>query len=209
MSAKPLSHSFSLVLLICAASSNIAAAQDAENWALYDFTRTSYIEFDVTATADGEKQTGTTILEFVPKGAGQMTLNFKATLGESSAQFSTTAADDEVYGQAMIQMMMTPTAMPMMATMFAPFWGAVFVGRDMSVGAGWSFSDGTNDMSFKVESTCSQAGLQGKNVVWRQSGEVRAEACVNVEVPLPLAVSMKTDDGQQFEVTMKEYRSRP
>lgn len=192
--------------LLLGLGSTLAGAQEV--WQPYDFSNTRWIELQVAVSEDEETRTGTTILEFEPKGEGQVTLHFQATLGEMSSEFTTTAPEDELYSQAMMQMMMNPAGAPLMATMFAPFWGMFFVGRDMSVGAGWSFSDGETSMSFKVESTCSYAGREGKQVIWRENDELRADACISPGVPLPLALTLNTEEGERFEIEMTKYESR-
>ncbi len=125
-----------------------------------------------------------------------------------SGEFTTTAPQDEIYGQAMMQMMMTPAAAPMALTVFAPFMPMFFGGRDLSPDAGWTFNDGEHEFSFKVESACSHAGLDGRKIIWRVDGEVRSDACVNPDVPVPLAVTFRTDEGDLYQLEMKKYVSR-
>jgi hypothetical protein len=194
-----------LVALLCA-TATAAAAQ--EEWKPYDFSHTKYIALDVEVTRDGETQSGSSIMEFEDKGDGQLQVHVKGNLGETSAEFTTTAPQDQLQGYLAMQLGMSPLGPAMVATMFAPTWGMAFVGRDMSVGSEWSYSTGRESVSFKVEAECSYAGQDGKQVVWRQDGEIRVDTCISPSVPLPLAMYMKNEDGEVYRVEMKVYESR-
>ncbi len=194
------------VLFLCASVGG--RAQEPDTWKLYDFSDTRLVELELSVTENGGTQNGSVILEFEPRGDDRVTLRFRGEMGENSSEFSTTAAEDEIYGRAMVQMMMTPVGAPLMVTIFAPFWGIYFIGQDMEIGSGWSFSDSSKAVSFKVESVCSAAGIEGKKIVWREDDEIRAQACVNRGLPLPLELDFRAEDGERYHVVMKRYESR-
>ncbi len=182
-----------------------AAAQEGETWEPYKFRGTEHFKYEMNMTEDGDTQTGWYTLDLEPRGGDQVWMKVKAAMGEATSEFSTTAAPDAVHSQLLPQLMMSPAGAPMIATLFAPWWGMYFAGRDWAVGAGWSFSDGAKQVSFKVEDTCSYAGVEGKNVVWREDDEVRGESCIAIGVALPLAVSFRDDSGRHYKVTLTEY----
>jgi hypothetical protein len=184
------------------------AQEVEEEWNLYDFEDTRYVEFAVTVTEDGETKHGFSILEFEDKGDDQLSMHFKGALDDMSAEFTTTGPADQIQGQAMMQVMMTPAAAPFAVTVFAPTLGVFFAGHTLESSSGWKFNDGEQEFSFNVEGSCSYAGLEGKQVVWRVDGEARSEVCINKGVPLPLAVSLRGDEGEVYEIEMKKYVSR-
>jgi hypothetical protein len=183
-----------------------AASQEAESWEPYKFIGTEHFRYEMSVTENGDTQTGWYTLDLEPAGGDQLLIKLEASMGESRSAFSTTAPADAVYMQLMTQMAMSPAGAPMMATLLAPWWGMYFAGRDWTLGAGWSFNDGTNEMSFKVEALCEHAGVEGKSVVWREGGEVRAESCIAPQVALPLFVSFRDDRGSLYQARLEEYR---
>jgi hypothetical protein len=194
------------VLVLCLGGLPGSAAAQKPGWEPYQFKGTEHFRFDVQVTSEGETQAGFYTLDLEKKAADKVTLKFKGSLGGNSGEFSTTAPLDQVYGQAMMQMMMSPLGAPLLATLFAPFWAIYFVGQEWEVGSGWSFAEGDQAMSFKIEATCSHAGVSGKKVVWREGNELRAESCIAPEVALPLAVTFRSEDGEVFKLAMTEYR---
>jgi hypothetical protein len=185
-----------------------ASASAQETWEAFDFRHTKYIEYAVSMTSAGETKNGTTIMEFAPQGGDQVQLHFKASLGGTSSEFTTTAPENDIFGQALGQIMMGPASAPLLVTIFSPFWGMYFIGHDLSIGSGWSFDEGGESQSMKVEAACSYAGLDGVEVVWRQSDTVRSRSCVNKTVPLPLAVTMITEENETYAVELKKYERR-
>lgn len=199
-----LSH-IARVLFVLFAAMACSEPALAQGWQPFSFQGTEHFKFEAEVTQGGETDTGWYTMDFAPQGEDRVKLTFRGSLGESSGEFSTTAPRDEVYAQVIMQSMMTPVGAPLMVTLFAPFWGMYFVGQDWEVGSGWSFDQGGESMSFKVESTCSHAGVSGKKVVWREGGEVRSECCISQDVALPLAVLFRDDDGEVFRLTLTEY----
>lgn len=185
-----------------------ASASGQENWEPYDFRHTKYMEFAVSSTSAGANQSGTTIMEFTPQGGEQVQLRFAASLGDMSSEFTTTAPETDVFGQALAQIMMSPAGELLMATLLAPTWGMYFMGQDLSVGSGWSFSELGKSQSMKVEAACRYAGQEGVEIVWRESDAVRSRICVDKSVPLPLSMTLVTEEGQNYQLELKKYERR-
>ena len=215
----------SLIIAIVTAVGPVGAAAQ-ETWRPYDFSNTRRVELAFAVTDRGENKAGTAVMEFEDAGGGRITLYFKGTFGKLRSELSMTGFADRLYRQVLPQVMLTPAGAPLMTVLFnpywgvffvgpgmlavllAPSWGASFVGHDMSVGSSWSYGDGEGLMSFRVESECRGAGIDGVKIVLRQGDGLRAEVCVNPAVPLPLALRKVTAKGEVYEIEMKRYEAR-
>jgi hypothetical protein len=68
-------------------------------------------------------------------------------------------------------------------------------GHQWQVGTGWSSTQNGESSSFKVESTCSYAGVQGVRGVLRSNDKVVADMCVSPHLGLPLAETFNEERG--------------
>jgi len=75
----------------------------------------------------------------------------------------------------------------------------------VSVGDGWSSSQGGETMEVRVESECQAAGQGGMLLVFRENGVVRTQSCLAPDIALPITTSM-SDDDMVLELTLVEYR---
>ncbi len=82
---------------------------------------------------------------------------------------------------------------------------SMFMGHQWQVGEGWQ----GRSFSFKTESTCQYAGLQGLRGVMR-TNQVVMEFCVSPNVGLPLAVTTAYGSGStNFSYGLKLTQFRP
>lgn len=190
---------------VCLAA-GAAQAQEPQTWRLYDFSETRLVEYEVIVTSQTETREGECVLEFERVG-DNLVLAFDGELGGSRAEFVVEAPPDGLYQRVLVKFMMTAPSAPLAASIFAPFWQMFFEGHDLSVGSEWTFP-GDDAIAFHVDSTCSTLGRDGRQVVWRESGEIRAKACVDPEVPLPLSITYTSAEGVSYDLRMTRYEAR-
>ena len=83
------------------------------------------------------------------------------------------------------------------------------MGRQWAVGEGWSSSYGGQSFSFKAESTCQYAGVQGLRGVMRQNDKIVMDLCVSPNVGFPLAVTIGRGTGSSnysYAVKLTQFR---
>ena len=89
-------------------------------------------------------------------------------------------------------------------------YSGLFMGRQWQVGEGWSSNSGGQGLSFKAESTCQYAGVQGLRGVMRQNEKIIMDLCVSPNVGLPLAVTMGSGSGStDYSYALKLTQFRP
>lgn len=194
-----------VLVWVCLAA-GAARAQEAQTWRLYDFSETRLIEYRVVVTDQAETRDGECVLEFERDGRN-LVLAFDGELGGSRAEFQVEAPPDALYQKVLVNFMMTTPSAPLAASIFAPFWQMFLEGQDLSVGSEWTFA-GDDAIAFHVDAACSSLGRQGRHVVWREAGEVRAQACVDPELPLPLSVTYTSAEGVSYDLRMTRYEER-
>lgn len=188
-------------------AASAAQAQESQTWRLYDFSETRLIEYEVEVTDQTETKEGECVLEFERDG-DNLVLAFDGELGDSRAEFSVAAPPDGLYQRVLVKFMMAAPSAPLAASIFAPFWQMFLEGHDLSVGSEWAFP-GDDAITFHVDSSCSPLGRDGRHIVWREAGRVRARACVDPEVPLPLSITYTSAEGVSYELRMTRYEGRP
>jgi curli biogenesis system outer membrane secretion channel CsgG len=169
-------------------------------WGIYQFKGTEHFKYDAHMTDDGEKQDGWYTIDAKPAGNGMYQLAVAGELGTDSFRSTTTVAPGQ--GVPMMQLAaMGPGAM----LLFSPVY-MMFGGQQWQVGNEWSFNHEGDNASFKVESTCSYAGVSGLRGVWRKNDAVMMDMCVSPNVALPLAMVTADEDGTSTQqMTLVEF----
>jgi hypothetical protein len=170
---------------------------------MYAFKGTEHFKYDVSQNEGGSPKTGTYTFDAQPAGSGRYRLTVQGNLGSDSYGSSVTLGPNEP-----IPMMQLAALGPIGITMFNPAWGMMFMGHSWEVGSYWQTSQGGESTSFKVESTCNYAGVNGLRGVWRKNQTVLVDMCVSPNVGLPLAVTYNDEDGSNT-VGMKLVEFRP
>lgn len=168
-------------------------------WGLYNFKGTEYFKYDAVVEEEGERRQGWYTLEASPVGEGRFRLTVAGQLGEESFRSTTTSA-----GQG-IPLMQLAALGPAAVVLFSPMYG-MLLGQEWALGNEWSFTSEGETVSFKVESECSYAGVQGLKGVWREGAQSRWEICASPQVALPLAVILQAEGGELYQFILVEYR---
>jgi hypothetical protein len=169
-------------------------------WGMYQFKGTEHFRYTALESGTEGRKEGWYTLDAQPAANGMFQLTVAGQLGTDSFRSSSTAAP----GQG-IPMMQLAAMGPGALVLFSPMY-MFFGGQQWQVGSEWSFTQNDESVSFKVESTCSHAGVSGLRGVWRSNNETRLDMCVSPNVALPLAVQMMGDDGETWQMTLVEFR---
>ena len=172
-------------------------------WAPYQFKGTEHIRYDVRQTEDGQTETGFYQLDLEPAGPGQVRMQVSGQLGDDSYSSTVTTGTGT---QGM--MMGYPQFMamgPVGLMLFNPMSWMTIQGRQLTLGDGWSSSQGGESLEVRVESQCQAAGQGGMLLVFRENGAVRTQSCLAPDVALPITTSMH-DDNMEIVMTLVEYR---
>jgi curli biogenesis system outer membrane secretion channel CsgG len=170
-------------------------------WGLYQFKGTEHFKYDAVMTDNDKKEQGWYTLDARPGSGGNYQLSVAGQMGNDSFRSTTTVTP----GQG-IPLMQIAAMGPAAIVLFSPVY-MMFGGQQWQVGNEWSFNREGENASFKVESECSYAGVNGLRGVWRKDNVVMMDMCVSPNVALPLAVTMNDDNGKSsHQMTLVEFR---
>jgi len=174
-------------------------------WSPYHFKGTEHFKYDVTQTErKGGTKTGYYTLDLQPAGSSYK-MRVDGKLGEN-AYSSTVTAPDPNGGMNPMAMGQFMALGPIGMALFNPMAGMMFAGRQLTLGDGWSTSNGGRTVSVKVESQCQHAGVNGLMTVMRENEKQRSTSCLSPNVALPLEVVMSGDDNSGLQMTLVEFR---
>lgn len=171
-------------------------------WVPYNFQGTEHFKYTVSLVEDHVTKPGLYTLDASKSGAN-IQINVVWSLGTDHG----TGTLILVPGQMMmISPMQYMSLGPAGALLFNPMLGMYFGGQQWVVGSGWSTTHDGETIEFKVESTCTAAGVQGAHGVMRKNGTVFMDMCVSPNVGLPLSETFNHDDGSaNFTMTAIEF----
>jgi len=170
-------------------------------WMPYNFQGTEHFKYTVSLVEDHIPKPGLYSLDASKNGANIM-VNVVWSLGTDHGSGTLIFQP----GQAMISPMQLASLGPAGALLFNPALGFMFMGQQWAIGSQWSMTHDNQTVEFKVESACSQAGVQGVRGVMRKDNAVVMDMCVSPNVGLPLSESFNNDDGSaHFSMTAIEF----
>ncbi|HTR98775.1 MAG TPA: CsgG/HfaB family protein [Bacteroidota bacterium] len=170
-------------------------------WLPYNFQGTEHFKYTVSMVEDRIPKPGLYTLDASKNGANIM-INVVWSLGTDHGSGTLIFQP----GQAMISPMQLMSLGPAGALLFNPALGFMFMGQQWAIGSQWSMTHDNETVEFKVESACSQAGVQGVRGVMRKDNAVVMDMCVSPNVGLPLSESFNNDDGSaHFSMTAIEF----
>ena len=173
-------------------------------WRAYSFAGTEHFRYDAFASVGGQSQSGFYELDAAPAGNGRVQLRVQGRMGKEAFSTTTTLAPNEAVPTEQMARL-GPAGM----LLFSGYSG-LFMGRQWQVGEGWSSNSGGQGLSFKAESTCQYAGVQGLRGVMRQNEKIIMDLCVSPNVGLPLAVTMGSGSGStDYSYALKLTQFRP
>ena len=173
-------------------------------WTAYSFTGTEHFRYDAFTNFGGQSQSGFYEVDAAPAGDGRVQLRVQGRMGEDAFSTTTTLAPNEAVPTAQMARL-GPVGMLLFSG-----YGRMFMGRQWQVGEGWSSGSGGQGVSFRAESTCQYAGVQGLRGVMRQNDRIVMDLCVSPNVGLPLAVAMGSGDGSTaYSYALKLTQFRP
>ena len=169
----------------------------------YQFRGTEHFKYDVKQMDGKKTETGFYTLDVQPAGNGQFRLKVDGRLGDDAYSSTVTAPSA---GGGMVNPMAFMALGPIGMTLFSPGFGMMFMGQQLSIGDGWSSSNGGKSMSVKVESECKHGGVNGLMTVVRENNKQLQSSCLSPNVALPLQVVTNQDDGDGITMTLVEFR---
>jgi len=168
-------------------------------WTGYSFTGTEHFRYDAFANFGGQAQSGFYEVDATPAGNGRVQLRIQGRMGKDAFSMTTTLAPNEAIPLAQMAKL-GPTGIALFSD-----YEQMFTGHQWQVGEGW----GGRSFSFKTESTCQYAGVQGLRGVMR-TNQVVMDLCVSPNVGLPLAVTTAYGSGStNFSYGLKLTQFRP
>jgi curli biogenesis system outer membrane secretion channel CsgG len=171
-------------------------------WAPYNFQGTEHFKYTVSMVENHVPTPGLYTLDASKNGAN-VQVNVVWSLGADHGTGTLVIVPGQMM---MISPMQLMSLGPAGALLFNPMLGMYFGGQQWVVGSGWSTTHNGETIEFKVESTCSYAGVQGAHGVMRKNGTVFMDMCVSPNVGLPLSETFNHDDGSaNFTMTAIEF----
>ena len=168
-------------------------------WTGYSFTGTEHFRYDAFMNVGGQSQSGFYEVDATSAGNGRVQLRIQGRMGKDAYSMTTTLAPNEAVPIAQMARL-GPAGMALFSD-----YEQMFMGHQWQVGQGW----GGRSFSFKTESTCQYAGVQGLRGVMR-SNQVVMDLCVSPNVGLPLAVTTAYGSGStNFSYGLKLTQFRP
>jgi len=172
-------------------------------WGMYAFKGSEHFRYNVRQTESGETKTGSYTFDAQPAGSGRYRLTINGNLGGDSYASSVTIGQNEG-----IPIMQLAALGPVGLTLFNPVWALLLGGHEWEVGSYWQSTQSGQTTSFKVESTCKYASVNGLRGVWRENQKMLMDMCVSPNVGLPLAITFNGDDGSS-STAMELVEFRP
>ena len=171
-------------------------------WGMYTFKGTEHFKYNVQQTEKGQNKSGSYTFDARSAGSGRYRLTVNGNLGGDSYASSVTIGPNEG-----IPVMQLAALGPVGLALFNPMWGFLFLGHQWEVGSFWQTTQGGETTSFKVESTCQHAGVNGLRGLWRKNQTVLVDMCVSPNVGLPLALTFNDEDGSSSTaMQLTEFR---
>jgi hypothetical protein len=175
-------------------------------WAPYRFKGTEHFKYDVKQTEGRDVKNGYYVLDIQPAAGGKYRMKVDGKLGDEAYSSTVTAPDANSGGMGAMGMGGLMALGPIGMTLFNPVWGMMFMGRELSIGDGWSTSNGGQSTSAKVESQCQFGGVSGLLTVVRENNKVVQQTCLSPNVALPLQVMMNEENSDGIQMTLVEFR---
>ena len=99
---------------------------------------------------------------------------------------------------------------PLAAVLYHPYWNSAFSDQDIQEGASWSFSSDEVSISFEVTGQDEYAGYEGfvmETIVEdkEKNTTTTTKTCINLDMPIPLMVSMEGESGEQYTMELLNY----
>lgn len=167
-------------------------------WEPYEFSEGEFYEYEVHEAGE---RLGTFSWEVLSASGGTVTVRSAGEIEGESFETTASGTPETVY----TGLLGSPAGGYVILGLYAPFVGA-FRGESLAVGEGWSYSDGANSVSYRVERTDRIAGRDVFVTVIREDGDPLWETWIDAE----LAFAAKTvvyDEGEvETEVALTEYR---
>jgi curli biogenesis system outer membrane secretion channel CsgG len=175
-------------------------------WTPYQFKGTEHFKYDVKQTQGQQVKTGYYTLDIQPAAGGTYRMKVDGKLGDN-AYSSTVTAPQAGAGMSNPMAMGQLMALgPVGMALFSPAMGMMFMGQQLSLGDGWTSSNGGKTVSVKAESQCQHAGVNGLLTVVRENNQPRQTSCLSPNVALPLEVVMNGSGQSGVQMTLVEFR---
>jgi len=173
-----------------------------EGWSPYQFQANERYRYELKWIQGEETSAGHLALAVLPASDGRLKIEIDGKLGDAECNASVTVESAEAVPQQMIMscMMMGP-AMMLLAS---PSIGYL-AGRELGDQDEWSYSQGGESASFRVEGKCSHAGQTGQLAVMRHNDDVRMKTCVGKKLAMPLAMTLLEEDGSSVHAKLVKY----
>lgn len=167
-------------------------------WTGYSFTGTEHFRYDASTNFGGQSQSGFYEIDATPAGNGRVQLRVQGRMGKDAYNMTTTLAPNQAVPTAQMAQL-GPAGMALFAD-----YESMFLGHQWQVGEGWQ----GRSFSFKTESTCQYAGVQGLRGVMR-TDQVVMDLCVSPNVALPVAITVAYGSGStgfSYGLTLTQFR---
>jgi hypothetical protein len=170
-------------------------------WVPYNFQGTEHFKYTVSMVENHVPTPGIYTLD-ASKNGTNVQVNVVWSLGADHGSGTVMI----VPGQMMMSPMQLASLGPAGLMLFNPALTMWFGGQQWVPGSGWSNTHNGETVEFKVEGSCSGAGVQGSHGVIRKNGAVMMDMCVSPDVGLPLSEKFNNDDGSaNFTMTAVEF----
>ncbi|MFC7131707.1 MULTISPECIES: hypothetical protein [Salinibaculum] len=167
-------------------------------WDPYDFREGEFYAYEIR---EGGEFLGTFTWEVLSVAEDSVTVAVTGDVDGQRFEVQTTGAPETAYNS----LLTNPAGSYVFIALYGPYVGA-FRGETLAIGQGWSYSSGSDSLSYRIERTDSIAGRDVFVTVVRENDVPQYETWIDAD----LAFAAKTviyDEGEvDVEVRLTEYR---
>lgn len=194
--------------------SGVSPPGSDNQWTPFTFSDGDYYRYAIFNHAAGEEGWVSVLVR--DKGDGNLEGRWEGELGGETLAVTTEAPADRFILFTRPQLIVSPPAVPFLATVTATWWEGV-TGIRWDVGVKWSavtpFVGAAAGYLINVTGKCSVEGKDGYSARWMAGARrmkepvLFAETCVSPELPLALSVKVYGVNGEgRYEARLLEHR---
>ena len=168
-------------------------------WDPYDFREGEFYEYEIR---EGGEFLGTFTWEVLSVAEDSVTVAVTGDVDGQSFEVQTTGPPETAYNS----LLTNPAGSYVFIALYGPYVGA-FRGETLAVGQGWSYSSGTDSLSYRIERTDSIAGRDVFVTVVRENDVPQYETWIDAELAFAARTVIYDEGEVDVEVRLTEYRA--
>jgi hypothetical protein len=172
-------------------------------WGVYEFRQGERYEFEFEEFAEPVGTLSWEVLSVSGSATDpSVTVRASGEFGGEAFEQTVTGSPETVY----FDLLGSSSGTYILLALYSPFVGS-FRGEELAVGEGWSYDDGIDTYSYRVERTDSVAGRDVFVTVVRVNDEPVWETWIDPDLALAAKTVVYDEDGAvQFQAALVDYR---